>query len=342
MELLEESLGLPNVERMYDLVEHIGSADAAETLMGIDQLITSGLTETQIVDALIDCMRDLMVLKTAGHRTELLVLTPDQLKMAERVAEKFDVAGLIYAISALEKLRWSVKNSDSPRTLLEASALRFALSEHFLNIDTLLAQLDDQPAGAVKKKQLPRPHTDPPPQAIASIPANKPAPGQPAPTVPLNAPSAEPTPDATAPPAPIAEGDITSIRPSWPSVLEAIHQRWGPGPAGPFKSPEHYVHVAGTLTIEFDASAKVQQEMCAASPRSEQLQETLCHCLGRQVQLVFALKKDEGLGTESPDPAADAQTLQPKRRALLNDPACKTVLPGLTAPVTGAKGSDPY
>ena len=151
LELLEESLGLPNVERLYDLVEHIGSADAAETLMGIDQLITSGLTETQIVDALIDCMRDLMVLKTAGHRTELLVLTPDQLKMAERVAQKFDVAGLIYAISALEKLRWSVKNSDSPRTLLEASALRFALSEHFLNIDTLLAQLGDQPADAVKK-----------------------------------------------------------------------------------------------------------------------------------------------------------------------------------------------
>ncbi|MCH7918106.1 MAG: DNA polymerase III subunit gamma/tau [Planctomycetes bacterium] len=341
VELLEESLGLPNVERMYDLVEHIGSADAAETLMGIDQLITSGLTETQIVDALIDCMRDLMVLKTAGHRTELLVLTPDQLKMAERVAEKFDVAGLIYAISALEKLRWSVKNSDSPRTLLEASALRFALSEHFLNIDTLLAQLDNQPAGAVKKKQLPRPHTDPPPRAIASIPANKPAPGQPAPTVPLNAPPAEPPADATAPPAPIAEGDIASIRASWPSILEAINERLGPGTGGLMlkSAPAHLAE--GTLTIEFDASAKVQQEMCAASPRSEQLQETLCHCLGRQVQLVFALKKDEGLDTESPDPAADAQTLQTKRRALLNDPAVKTVLLGLNATVTEVKDNEP-
>ena len=337
LELLEDSLGLPNVERMYDLVEHIGSADAAETLMGIDQLITSGLTETQIVDALIDCMRDLMVLKTAGHRKELLVLTPDQLKMAERVAQKFDVAGLIYAITALEKLRWSVKNSDSPRTLLEASALRFALSEHFLNIDTLLAQLGDPPAGTVKKKQL----ASPAPQRIASIPVSRPVPEQPGPTVPLNAPPAEPTANAAALPAPITEGDIASIRASWPSILEAINERLGPGTGGLMQksSPAHLAE--DTLTIEFDASAKLQQEMCSAPPRSEQLQETLCHCLGRQVRLVFALKKDEGLDTESSDAADNAQTLQTKRRELLNDPAVKAVLLGLNATVTDIKDNEP-
>jgi hypothetical protein len=100
-------------------------------------------------------------------------------------------------------------------------------------------------------------------------------------------------------------------------------------------APAHLAE--NTLTIEFDASAKLQQEMCSAPPRSEQLQETLCQCLGRQIRLVFALKKDEGLGTES----SDGATLQAKRRELLNDPAVKTVLLGLNATVTDIKDNEP-
>ncbi len=134
---------------------------------------------------------------------------------------------------------------------------------------------------------------------------------------------------------------VALIRASWPSILEAINERLGPGTGGLMlkSTPAHLVE--DTLTIEFDASAKVQQEMCAASPRSEQLQETLCQCLGRQVRLVFALKKDEGLDTESSDGATDAPTLQAKRRELLNDPAVKTVLLGLNATVTEIKDNEP-
>jgi len=65
------------------------------------------------------------------------------------LAEKFDVAALVYNITTLEKLRWSIKNSDTPRALLDALMLRFTLSEHFLNVDELLSQIK---AGPVKKK----------------------------------------------------------------------------------------------------------------------------------------------------------------------------------------------
>src|SRR4030043_1834731 len=86
-------------------------------------------------------MRDLMVVKSAGAKSELVILTEQQRKRAGELAEKFDIAGLVYNIATLEKLRWSVKNSDTSRALLEASLLRFALSEHFLNVDGLLSQL---------------------------------------------------------------------------------------------------------------------------------------------------------------------------------------------------------
>lgn len=151
-DLLEEFLGQPNVDKIYQLIDVMGDSDAPGTLNTIDGLITGGLSEAQIVDALIDNLRDIMVIKTAGQQKDLLILTAEQAQRAQALASKYDAAGLIYAITTLERLRWSIKNSDSPRTLLEASALRFALSEHFMNIDELMARLNGATGASVKKK----------------------------------------------------------------------------------------------------------------------------------------------------------------------------------------------
>jgi hypothetical protein len=94
-----------------------------------------------------------MVVKSIGTDSELLALTAEQKKKTGELAEKFDTAALIYNITALEKLRWTLKNSDTPRALLDALLLRFALSEHFLNVDELLSKLHGGTAADVKKKQ---------------------------------------------------------------------------------------------------------------------------------------------------------------------------------------------
>ncbi|MHC4911832.1 MAG: DNA polymerase III subunit gamma/tau [Planctomycetota bacterium] len=151
--LLEEFLGCPNTEKICDLIAKIGDGDAAGTLAATKDLISTGLAEAQIADALIDYMRDLLVVKSAGVDTEMLVLTAEQRKRAGELAEKFDTAGLVYNITALERLRWTIKNSDTPRALLDASLLRLTLSEHFLNVDELLSQLKGGPSPAVKKKE---------------------------------------------------------------------------------------------------------------------------------------------------------------------------------------------
>jgi DNA polymerase-3 subunit gamma/tau len=150
--LLEEFLGCPNSEKIWNLIAEIGGSNAAGTLAAAEDLISGGISEVQIVDSLIEYMRDLMVAKSAGAENEILVLTAEQRKRAGELAEKFDVAALIYNITTLEKLRWAIKNSDTARALLEASLLRFALSEHFLNIDQLLSQLQANPSVPVKKK----------------------------------------------------------------------------------------------------------------------------------------------------------------------------------------------
>jgi len=154
-ELLQEYLGLPDSEKVCNLISQIGDSEAAGTLAATEDLISAGLSEVQLVDALIDYMRDLMVAKSAGADSELLILTAEQRKRTCKLAEKFDTAALVYNITTLEKLRWTIKNSDTPRALLEALLLRFALSEHFLNVDELLAQSQAGSSTPIKKKQPP-------------------------------------------------------------------------------------------------------------------------------------------------------------------------------------------
>ena len=101
--LLEEYLGEPNAEKIHKLIERIADGDAAGTLTSIEDLICSGLGEVQIVDALIESMRDLLVIRSVGADTDLVILTANQKEKAGALAQRFDAASLIYTITALEE-----------------------------------------------------------------------------------------------------------------------------------------------------------------------------------------------------------------------------------------------
>ncbi|MHC4756362.1 MAG: hypothetical protein ACYTBP_14595, partial [Planctomycetota bacterium] len=122
-------------------------------LAAVEELISTGLSEIQIADSLVDYMRDMMVVKSTGGKSDILFLSETQKKQISELAEKYDIAGIIYNITALEKLRWTLKNSDTARALLDALLLRFALSEHFLNVDELLSRAGSGRSAPVKKKR---------------------------------------------------------------------------------------------------------------------------------------------------------------------------------------------
>ncbi|HUW18275.1 MAG TPA: DNA polymerase III subunit gamma/tau [Sedimentisphaerales bacterium] len=310
VKLLEEYLGCPNSEKIYGLIARIGDSNAAGTLSATEDLITSGLSEVQIVDALIDYMRDLMVIKSTGPDTELLILTAEQRKRSGELAEKFDIAGLVYNITALEKLRWSVKNTDTPRALLDALLLRFTLSEHFLNVDQLLSQLQTGGAQApIKKKQ------------ITSHEATGAAAAE--------APKAT---TCTQPELP-ALTDLQSIKDNWQSLLRIIGEKLGPGTGGLLRTAVPSRFEDGALTVAFPASAEMQMKMLERNGRTEQIQSLLSDNCGRPIRLELEMAAD-ALPDREPAPA-QAKTIGQKRNELLNDPAVKTVIMGLDATITG-------
>ncbi len=307
--LLEEFLGCPNSEKIWNLIGQIGDSNAAGTLAAVEDLISAGISEVQIVDSLIDYMRDLMVVKSTGPQSELVILTDQQRKRAGELAEKFDIAGLVYNISTLEKLRWAVKNSDTSRALLEASLLRFALSVHFLNVDDLLSQLQAGASPNIKKKR----------------PLGR--------NIPIKA-IAQPTKSQISEPSDIfGQTDIHSIQDNWQSLLGVIAAKLGPGTVGLLSSAVPRRFEEGVLTLEFGASARMQRRMCESNGRAEQIQALLSEQLSTPVRLKFETTADEQAQSE---PTANLmKTSGQRRNELINDPAVKTVLLGLDATITG-------
>jgi len=324
VQLLEDFLGRPNAEKVQRLVEQIGNNDAAGTLTAIEDLVNTGLGEAQIVDALTEQMRDLLVIASAGADTDLLILTAGQKEKAVELAQKFDAAALIYNITALEKLRWAIKNSDTPRALLDASLLRFALSAHFMNVDQLLAQTSGGTAPPVKKKL--------PVERSTAVPAPSRQPAQaPAATPPTPTPASAPAPVASPEPAPssAAPGPAPAeLAASWPDVLLSLEEALGKVTIGLLHGSTPKGLSEGVLAIEFPPTGKMQKEMCESNGRSERITTALSDYLGQTVSVRFEVAAAEV-------PEGDGKSNAQKRYELLTDPAVKTILVGLDATVTG-------
>lgn len=156
MQLIQEYLGQPDMQKVYDLVAAIAQGQPAQALARLDELLDYGIGEVQVIDSLIDTLRDLMVMKTAGADTGIVILTAQQRQMVQGLIGQFDLPGLVYAITALDRIRWPVKGSDTPRALLEATVIRLAASEHFLDAQLLAERISDQSTSSRKEDQ-PRP-----------------------------------------------------------------------------------------------------------------------------------------------------------------------------------------
>jgi DNA polymerase-3 subunit gamma/tau len=296
--MLEQYLGCPNSEKVQNLVVKIAQSDAAGTLEAIDDLTCSGLGESQIADALTDYMRDLMLIKATGTDSDILILTEQQRDKAVELSEGFDTAALIYNITALEKLRWSLKNSETARALLEAALLRLALSEHFIDVDKLLEKPTPTATRDIKKNQTPI--NNPPVQSVRQ------------PEGPLF------RTDAT------ESSNLSHIKANWHKMLKSAAAELGNGTVGLLSSAEPTGLDNNCLVITFPSTGKMAKKMCEEPARFSQIQKAVSGLL----------KEDTKVRFEIAEQADTDKTASWRENEIINDPAVKTILTELGATIT--------
>lgn len=316
---LIDLLGIPDRQKVTSLLTAIADHDAAAVLNGLNEMLLTGQSAAQICEAMVEMMREVMVYQCAGRDSTLLVLTDQERTEMAALAGKFDIAGLVYNITALEKLRWTLRNSETSRALLEASLLRLALSEHFIGIDQLAAQVRTMPAGTVdvKKKSLIGPDSGNNPENL-SLPADE-----------------------------VLDDTLNAalVCQQWPQLADRIGRTVGGGLSAMLPQAKASAVKARTVQLSFPDTGpgKMAIQMCQS--KSAVIEKELAAIAKQPINLTFgttetaAAVADRTTGLFAADAADElpssasvpAKPSRLDRNEVLNDPAVKMVLLGLNA-----------
>lgn len=208
-ELLDQMLGLPPAELIGALVDALAEGDIKAALERENDLLTRGIAQDQLIEVLIDHLRQLMLINACGKDSELVELADEVRDDAAAQAVKFDAAGLVHMIALCENVSRHSRSAASPRALLDALIVRLALAEKMADVTAVLSgnrsasPATASAAGDSKKK------------AIAP-PADRPSPR---PHTPASTPSVSPA-------APTVQSiDPTDVRAVWSEVLRCVAEK---------------------------------------------------------------------------------------------------------------------
>ncbi len=313
--MLEQLLGRPGSETLNQLVRHIASAEAAQTLKSIEVLLNHGQSASQIAEALVEIFRDIMVLKAAGDNSDILLLSCSNATVLSELAQTFDVPWLVFAITALERLRWTLRNSETARALLEAALLRLAMSEHFISLDALTEQLRGTagptatPAD-IKKKTV----------ASSGSPSLFQNNGSPP-------PAAERTTGIPSHPADRADSDPTHGL--WPRLVEKI-QAQNSQSAVFFSQARPAGLQNDILTIHFSSPLALDM----VKKKDDMVRSILKDVSGREITIQYELAKPEDSTPTAPGASPTSPGARVNRRQqeeVLSEPAVQMIMRGLSA-----------
>ena len=141
-ETVEQLLGLPKAQLLFDVAEAIGGGDVKTTLGRVNSILQSGLSVDSFIAALVDHLRNLLILRTCGPDSMLVEVPGVAIGELANQANRFDPVALTQDITVLEDLRRNIRQSQAGRALLDATLVRMALADQFSSIGDLLSRLD--------------------------------------------------------------------------------------------------------------------------------------------------------------------------------------------------------
>jgi len=210
-EMIEQMLGMPKSQVVFDLVQSIGEGNVKQVLETADALVTGGLSPDTLVASLADHLRNLLIIRTCGAKSKLVEVPGLEIDELDKQAQQFDAVTLSQDIALLEELRRSMRSTQSGRALFDATLVRLALAEQFAAVSALLGQIECNgaaPAGSALKKN-----------AEVSAPRSA---GH---KIPPAAPAAESERSATLSAANIEPVSITDLPAVWQAMLGVLSSR---------------------------------------------------------------------------------------------------------------------
>ncbi len=153
-EMVEQLLGLPRSQLLFDLTDAIGRGAVGDALGRADAMINAGQSPEMLVAALVDHLRNLLILRACDGPTDLVEAPGLSESAMLEQARRFDAIALTQDIILLEDLRRRLRSTQAGRALLDATLVRLALAEQFMGVGELLMRIDAEPSDEKKNARV--------------------------------------------------------------------------------------------------------------------------------------------------------------------------------------------
>jgi DNA polymerase-3 subunit gamma/tau len=128
-------------ETLREMASYFAEADTPSALKTIDALFNAGKDPGEVLDALSNYLRDLMVLKTCEGDSGLLITTAEPDETMRGQAARFPADALLYMLQILGETRSKLRFIENQQVLLEVAMVRLARWAEFESFDEILSRL---------------------------------------------------------------------------------------------------------------------------------------------------------------------------------------------------------
>jgi DNA polymerase-3 subunit gamma/tau len=310
-------LGLVDQEKVLGFVDAIAAGDATRPLQLLDQAIDEGVDLSDLLSALLESYRDLMVLSVPGDLTSLLFRSQSEIDHLKKSRASYELADLVTVVERLCNAAARLRTMSDPRVYLESVLVDLTLLEKQTDIRTLIARLDGTEESRGSENAAPP----------AKRPVRETAPPSPDPKagsasllsgVNLGTnPRATPAPSAETPvrgetdaaPAIAADGefDLVKIQQLWDGFVTFVRQK-KVSLGVCLISGKPYAFDGKRLLIRFLKSFSLQREQASRPESIEFVRAMFERYFGRAVEIVCfsegeekAMALDEALQKKPPE-----------------------------------------
>ena len=323
-QFVEQLLGLPKAQLLFDLAADIGAGDVKSTLARADAMLQSGLSADVLIGALVDHLRNLLILRTCGPESNLVDVPGLATEQLVEQANRFDAVALTQGITILEELRRNIRQSLTGRALLDATLVRLAMADQFTSIGDLLSRLDGGGAAPARASQ---------PTLAQAAQKKNPEPARPAVVAANdleNASSPVAPPAADAPESNIEPVDPSNLPAVWRTLLKLLSSH---GPVlQSLLSPGKLVAIEdGRAVVRYPAQHETFVKMLERNGKKELVREKLTELLGQSVGVRFEVDRAEDVVPVAAPPEPATRSGESRRASSRAAPADESVVPAAAA-----------
>lgn len=141
-ELVSETLGLVDQERLFEITDAIAKKDSAKGISILNELINSGIDLPEFVNSLIQHLRNFLVAKVSADSNVLFDLSDDFIEKYKEKSSAFSELDLLRMINAVADVNVNLKRTTDPRVLLEMTLMKLLKMESAVSLADVLEKLD--------------------------------------------------------------------------------------------------------------------------------------------------------------------------------------------------------